>query len=224
MPGELKHKSSDSVTDADVQRLLNIALAVAGVVEGLTPRTQSGTTTLYGEYRFHHDKPFQKYAGLSMVSPHVFIPLAKLALSMVSGFRLEAAEDNKSLQQEMDDWAYRTGLKNKYQNIARCLVWDGTTAVYLPAEKKGGIKEIEILPMKYITLLPQGITPGTSVNTLLKGEVEKIILNESRSTEHNIKHTAFERDETALFRIFHEGYFMKDNMGRETYGLYGGVP
>ena len=139
---------------------------------------------------------------------------------MVSGFRLEA-KGNRSLQQEMDEWAYRTGLKNKYQNIARCLVRDGTTAVYLPAEKKGGIKEIEILPMKYITLLPQGITPGTSVNTLLKGEVEKIILNESRSTEHNIKHTAFERDETALFRIFHEGYFMKDNMGRETYGLYG---
>jgi hypothetical protein len=31
-----KHKSSETATDADVQRLLNIALAGAGVVEGLT--------------------------------------------------------------------------------------------------------------------------------------------------------------------------------------------
>ncbi len=40
MPGEdtpVQHKSSETVTDADVQRLLNIALAGAGVVEGLTP-------------------------------------------------------------------------------------------------------------------------------------------------------------------------------------------
>jgi len=116
MPGEdtqPKHKSSGSVKDADVQRLLNIALAGAGVVEGLTPRTQSGTTTLYDEYRIHHDKPFQKYAELSTVSPHVFIPLAKLGLSMVSGFRLEA-EGNKSLQEEMDDWySYLTARSRK---------------------------------------------------------------------------------------------------------------
>lgn len=61
MPGEdtpVQHKSSESVTDADVQRLLNISLAGSGVVEGLTPRTQSGTPILYDEYRIQHDKPF----------------------------------------------------------------------------------------------------------------------------------------------------------------------
>jgi hypothetical protein len=68
------------------------------VVESLTPRTQYGTTTLYGEYRIHHDKPFQKHAKLSMVSPHVFIPLAKPDMFLVLGFRLEAGEVNKSLQ------------------------------------------------------------------------------------------------------------------------------
>ena len=39
MPGEdtpAQHNPSKSVTDTDVQRLLNIALAGAGVVEGLT--------------------------------------------------------------------------------------------------------------------------------------------------------------------------------------------
>ena len=33
-----QHKSSETVTDANVQRLLNIALADAGVVEGLTSK------------------------------------------------------------------------------------------------------------------------------------------------------------------------------------------
>jgi len=115
MPGEdtpLKHKSSESVTDADVQRLLNIALAGAGVVEGLTPpKTQSGTTTLYGEYRIHHDKPFQKYAELSMVSPHVFIPLAKLGLSLVSGYRPKAKEGKKTLTEKIDEWVRRSTRK-----------------------------------------------------------------------------------------------------------------
>lgn len=39
MPDEdtpVQHKSSEPVTDADVQRLLNIALTSAGVAEGLT--------------------------------------------------------------------------------------------------------------------------------------------------------------------------------------------
>ena len=41
MPGEdtpAQHKSSESVTNADVQRLLNITLAGVGVVEGLTSK------------------------------------------------------------------------------------------------------------------------------------------------------------------------------------------
>ena len=90
MPGEdtpAQHKSSETVTDTDVQHLLNITLPDASVVEGLPLRTQSGTTTLYEEYRIHHDKPFHKYAELSMVST----------------FRLEAKKGNKSLLEEMDE-------------------------------------------------------------------------------------------------------------------------
>ena len=91
MPSEdtpAQQKSFETVTDADVQHLLNIVLAGAGVVEGLTPRTQSGTPTLYGEYRIHHDKPFQKYAELSMVSPPRLYPAGKAG--PVHGLGLQA--------------------------------------------------------------------------------------------------------------------------------------
>ena len=51
MPGEdtpAKHNPSRSVTDADVQRLLNIALTGAGLVEGLTSEHDDAPDALEG--------------------------------------------------------------------------------------------------------------------------------------------------------------------------------
>ena len=49
MPGKdtpAQHKSSESVTDADVHRLLNFALVGAGVVEGLTSKHKDAPDVL----------------------------------------------------------------------------------------------------------------------------------------------------------------------------------
>ena len=73
--------------------------------------------------------------------------------------------------------------------------------------------------MQYTTLLPEGITPGQKVKELIKGDVEKAVLMESEATKN--KHTTMDRDEFALIRLFHEGYFTKDIFDRENYGLYG---
>jgi len=51
MPGEdtpVQHTSFETVTDADVHRLLNIALASAGVVEGLTSGHKDAPDVLKG--------------------------------------------------------------------------------------------------------------------------------------------------------------------------------
>ena len=51
MPGKdtpVQHKSSETVTAADFQRLLNIALAGAGVVEGLTSEHDDAPDALEG--------------------------------------------------------------------------------------------------------------------------------------------------------------------------------
>ena len=44
--------------------------------------------------------------GVNYISghDHFFIPLAKLGLSLVSDFRLEAEEGSKSFQKEIDEW------------------------------------------------------------------------------------------------------------------------
>jgi hypothetical protein len=62
----------------------------------------------------------------------------------------------------MDEWAYRIGLKNKYQNIAHCLVRDDTTAVNLPAEKEGDIKQIRVY--KILNLIKKSQGPDSNRN------------------------------------------------------------
>jgi len=62
--------------------------------------------------------------------------LAKLDLSIVSGFRLDAKEGAENIHKEMDEWGHRIQLKNKDQNIARCTVRDGTSVAYLPVNDR----------------------------------------------------------------------------------------
>ena len=62
--------------------------------------------------------------------------------------------------------------------------------------------------MQYTTLPPDGIIPGQKITELMKGDIEKTVLIESEASKQ--KHTTMDREEFALFRLFHEGYFTKD--------------
>ena len=70
------------------------------------------------------------------MTSHAFMPLAKLGLSIVSGFRLDAVKGAESIHKEMDEWARKIQLRNKAQNIARCTVRDGTAVAYLPVNDR----------------------------------------------------------------------------------------
>lgn len=231
-------KPEEQVTDAQVQSLMKEAMMLAGASYGveseyngsLRPKSESGNTTLYGEFRIDNENIFRKYGQVSLISPHVFIPLAKLGLVIVSGFRLESK--NAEALKKMQTWADQVKLLDKAQNIARCWVRDGTSVVELSQEQPeqdseagqapiGGITSLEILPMRYTTLLPKDVTPGDKSKTknLIKGEVTQILLNENTSKKE--PEATYDRSEVALFRLFHEGYFVKDILGRETYGIYG---
>ena len=77
------------------------------------------------------------------------MPLAKLGLSIVSGFRLDAKEGAENIHKEMDEWTHRIKLRNKAQNITRCTVRDGTAVAYLPVNKKTGIETIPFSTPRY---------------------------------------------------------------------------
>ena len=226
-----------AATDADVQNLMNTAMSLASAgVMNMTPRSETGATTLHGEFRITNDNTFERYAQISVISPHTFIPLIKLGLSTVSGMKLEieVGIGNEVLLKKMEKWAEFIGLNNKVQNIARCLIRDGTTIASLgrePVKKpdeefrdalpKGGITAIDVLPMQYMTLITDAETLGDMKSEhLIKGTPNRAILYEAKKTK--VKGLIeFKREEFALFRLFNEGYFMDDVIGRPTYGIYG---
>lgn len=223
-------------TAADVDRLMGIVQSYAGAgTMNLTPKDQSGDTTLYGQYRITNKNPFKKYAQLSIVSSHVFIPLIKLGLGTVSGLKLEVAKGrgNDKILEQMKEWAKIITLPNKIQNIARCTVRDGTVLTSLGREKhktdeklnielpENSITAIDVLPMQYMTILTE-FESRTDVNTknLIKGTPDRALLHEEKKTIEKGM-VIFEREEFALFRLFNEGSFMEDILGRKTYGIYG---
>jgi len=214
-----------------------IALASAGVMN-MTPRDESGNTTLYGEFRVTNDNAFEKYSQLSVVSPHVFIPLIKLGLGTVSGITLEASVDeagaSEDLLSKMKEWGKEIDLFNKIQNITRCTIRDGTTIISLGREAiteedrdqpinlpLGSITAINVLPMQYMTLLTPAEDRATTNSTyLIKGCPDRAIMfEEKKKAESGM--VIFGHGEFALFRLFNEGYFMDDILGRKTYGIYG---
>lgn len=214
-----EHKILNAAQNKELDELTSIAVQFlsASSSHALEPKDQTGDTTLFGQYRIDNKNQFNRYAQLSLISPHTFIPLAKLGLSMVSGFMLESKDSDKKLQKDMDAWAIKIGLRDKMQNIARCTVRDGTTVAYMPVKPKTGIETIHIQPMEYTTLLPEGVKIGSKPETLIKGDIAKAVLMESDKKNF----VEMKRDEFALFRLFHEGYFTQDIMSRETYGMYG---
>lgn len=214
-------KADAAKAEAELDTLMSIALAGASE---LKPKTERGLTTLYGEFQVENTNIFLKCEQVSELSPHVFIPLAKLGLMLISGLRLESKDEAKL--KAVQEWAKKVKFTAKAQGIAQLMVRDGTTVVYLPKGGETGqakwIKELEILPMRYTTLLPDGVTAGDRPKTLVKGEVTRAILNERQLMQTDeVANQTYNRDEIALFRIFHEGYFMEDIMLRLTYGIYG---
>jgi hypothetical protein len=212
----------------DIDKELDLLFAaaasinIAGAAINMQPKSEKGLTTLYGEFRIENSNSYLKFEQLSQISPHTFIPLAKLGLSIVSGLRLES-KDQTALTR-MQDWFDKINLTQKAQSLAFCMARDGTTVAYLDSMPEDGIEgytDIQILPMKYLTLIPKGKAAGDKGGELWKGKIEQAILNENLTMKGENKQTIFDRSEISLFRIFHEGYVMKDIMGRETYGMYG---
>jgi hypothetical protein len=215
-------KVLDAAQNAELDTLISTAIQLfsASTSYDMEPQDQEGDTTSFGQYKIDNKNKYKRYTQLSLLSPHTFIPLAKTGLSIVSGFRIAAIEGtDEAFYKEMLAWADKVDLRNKMQNIARCMVKDGTTIAYLFQDKTDGITSIQVLPMEFTTLLPKGIKEGAEVKELMRGDVDRVILMESKAKAGGS--TPFKREEIALFRLFHEGYTTLDILGRETYGMYG---
>lgn len=196
---------------------------VRAAIVGMPRRTSTKDepTLRFGDFEIDNTNPFIKYEQLGSVDI-VSDAIDRVALEIASGFELYVENDNARAQDILDEvnaWAAEVNLDALLFNIAREFIEKGTVCVYLP-QKKGKIETLEILPMRYVTLLPEGVSPGSMPTYILKGEIKTIYIQEGlKGTE--IKQQNYERDEVAIFRHNHKTHFFKDVKGRMTYGMYG---
>ena len=126
-------KVLDAAANAELDHLIATTMHLLGTSSAydLEPRDQTGNTTPFGKYRIDNKNQFLIYSLISLLTPHTFKQLAKLGLSIVSGFRLDAVKGAENIHKEMDECARKIQLRNKVQNIARCTVRDSTAVAYL---------------------------------------------------------------------------------------------
>ncbi len=186
----------------------------ASAMGSIQARDDTGNYTRYGAFEVDNTNIFTKYREMSVIHPYVSQSLIKLGLTLTKGFEVVCKDER--VQEMLDDWIDQSDIRNKIQNIARLTVQNGTCATYIT--KKKNLITLDILPMEYVTLLPKGIQVGSVPQTLLKGEIDRVVINERPSTEGT---TVLKSNEVAVFRFFHEGYLFEDILGRKTYGLYG---
>lgn len=159
------------------------------------------------------DNRFKFYEQLSIISPHVYIPLTKLALSLVKGIRIEG--DKTNLVKNFERWAKKTNLTAKCQGLARLIVRNGTYVAWISETKT-----FEFMPliMRYVTLLPENVNPGDFPNYILQPPIKKVCIHEMNNVP---RRKIYPREETIYGALFPDDYIFIDNMGRRTYGIYG---
>lgn len=172
-----------------------------------------------GAFRnFDTTNRFNLYRQLSLSSPHVFIPLQKLALTLVKGIRFEG---KSSLVKNFEKWSERINFEEKTQTLARLLCRDGTYVGLYNNVKNPDKMGFEPLLMSQTTIVPRGVTKGsTDVTFILTPPINRFYVNE-RGNLNDLEAGSYRPDQVMYGSFCANDYTFRDILGRETYGIYG---
>lgn len=173
---------------------------------------------------------FMRYQQLSIVSPHVSIPLHKTALSISQGAHFEC--EDEAVEKEWNEWADKIGFQTKLNTLVRLFIRDGTYCGIVTPTKDGDMT-FDPLLMATITIWPKGYNPlngksakpttgggeGDVDTLLLMGPPETVVVNEGTPNKDILKKYAVE---DIIYGAFcpHD-YIITDIKGRSTWGMYG---
>lgn len=164
-----------------------------------------------GLTNFDPNNRFTYYQQLSTCSSHVSIPLNKLGLSLVKGAKFQGkVRDVK----EFDDWAERVNFIEQIQTIARLLCRDG---IYL-ATFDPNPDNFQLFPalMPYMTILPDGVQPGDTPNTIMQPKPKLFVSYEGEATQKILQ------PKEVIYGTYNAWDSVQyDVKKRETFGLYG---
>jgi len=171
----------------------------------------------YGAYQIstrERENRFKFFEEISTVSPHVFIPLIKLGLSLVKGMRIEG--EKRTLVRDFERWSDRINLVDKVQNLSRLFVRNGTYV----ARINDNPDKFDFYPlmMRYVTIVDDSVMKaGESPDTVIQPPIKKIYVNEVDKA----KRIEFKPLEVAYGAFCPWDYQINDILGRPTFGIYG---
>lgn len=156
---------------------------------------------------------FKLYQQLSVLTPHIFIPLLKMSLTIIKGFRV--VSENEAKKKEYEQWINTIGFRNKVQMMVFLLFRDGTYVATI-TNTDPVMFDFEPMLLQSTSILPVGFNPNNS-SVILTPPVEKFVINEDSTDAREEKN----REEVVYGALYPRIGTVKDNKGRETYGLYG---
>ncbi|MHC1623468.1 MAG: hypothetical protein ACXQTR_02615 [Candidatus Methanospirareceae archaeon] len=189
-------------------------------LSGLTRRSLETATKEFkiGDFVISNDNIFTKYRQLGSLDL-VSDALTKASLEMASGFEIYTDNENDDIT-PLIDWADMIDLEGHIHVVLRELLEKGTVVVYI-GQWSNKIKELRLLPMEYVTLLPVGVKVGSRPSTLMTGDIDRVVINEDSVTGNVTRQILKVDKEVIVYRYDYRGNMFTDIMNRDTYGLYG---
>lgn len=187
---------------------------LAAAISGLADARDEKNSSYFGKYKLNTKNTFTQYYGIArgIKNGQILRAFKNIALKVTNGATIAGDEkDTEKIVALMGAINFSALL----QNVVRYTCEMGTCIVELKTAK-GAYTTPSILPLQYYTLLTDRETPGIVADTLVHGEVTKIVFDEMGSNPAPIP-----REDVGLLRLWDSGNELKDIAGRNTFGIYG---
>lgn len=193
---------------------------VKASLSGLTRRSLKNVPKEFkiGDFVISNDNIFTKYRQLGSLDL-VSDALEKASLEMASGFEIYSDNENDDMT-PLANWSDTVDLEGHILAVLHELLEKGTVVVYTE-QWRNDIKELRLLPMDYVTLLPKDVSVGSTPSTLMMGDIERVVMNENSITGEITRQILSIDKEVIVYRYKYRGNVFEDIMNRSTYGLYG---
>lgn len=186
-------------------------------------RKSRAATTIGGFENIDTDNRFVYYEQMSLMSPHIFVPIHKTALTICKNYRFESPSGKEELVKEFTTWGRRINLDSKLRTLVRLVCRNGTYVALWDKTKKDPLyMTFEPLIMSKTTILPKGYNPDNPPpegGIILTTPIALFVVNEG--DEDKKKVFKYKPEDVIYIALFPYDYMQKDIKGRDTFGLYG---
>lgn len=185
-------------------------------------RRTNRSTTVGGYAGVDIENKYVHYEQMSLMSPRIFIPLHKTALTICKRYRFESKNGNTKLVEYFENWARRINLDNKLRTAVRLTCRNGTYVAFWDDQPEENIG-FEPLMMSKTTIIPKGFNPdkpsGKSAEVVLTTPIDYFLVNEGNSDKNLVM--KYKPEQVIYIALYPFDYSQKDIKGRVTFGLYG---